>query len=69
MKFEVIFIESYEHKLVVDANSYLEAEEIADRTLTLDTNTYCKNEPNWYLHSVEKFVGDKRSRKNVCMAA
>lgn len=68
-KFEVIFVESYEHRLIVEANSYLEAEEKADRMLTVDTTSYCDPEPSWFLESVEKFIGEKKSRKQVSMAA
>lgn len=68
-KFKVIFIESYEHAVIVDANSYLEAGEVADRVLSKDNNSYCSPEPNWFLHSVEPAGHIKKSRKEVCCAA
>jgi len=68
-KFRVIFIESYEHVVTVDANSYLEAEEKADHILSKDTSSYCAKDPNWYLDCVEKAPVEKRSRKACLVAA
>ena len=68
-KFKVIFIESYEHSVIVDANSYLEAGEVADRVLSKDNASHCNPEPNWFLHSVEPAGCIKKSRKEMCIAA
>ncbi len=68
-KFKVIFIESYEHVILLDANSYLEAGEKADQILSKDNTTYCDKEPNWFLHSVEKALAEKKSRKELCCSA
>lgn len=67
-KFSVVFIESYLHKVVVEANSYEEAGERADRILSLDSTSYCPKEPDWFLHSIEREMGPKKSRKDALCA-
>lgn len=66
-KFKVIFMEQYLHTVVVDANSYEEAEHKADRILSEDSVSHC-GQPDWFLHSVEKDMLKKRSRKDICCA-
>lgn len=69
LKFKVIYIESYEHTITVEANSYEEAAHRADRVLSNDSTSYCSKEPNWFLHSVERVTLPKRSRKELVCAA
>ena len=69
LKFQVIYIESYEHTITVEANSYEEAAHKADRALTLDSTSYCSKDPNWFLRSVKRNTLPERSRKELCCAA
>lgn len=68
-KFKVTWIESYEHTVVVEANSYLEAEEKADQMLTKDSKSYCASSPSWHLHTNQLLKPEKIPGKNVFAAA
>jgi|GEM_PF-5477265 len=68
-KFEVTWRESYEHKVIVDANSYLEAEEKADQLLSQTPSAYSKPIADWDLLTNRMITGEKKSRKEQCIAA
>jgi len=68
IKFKVVYIESYEHTITIEANCYEEAAFKADQALTKDNVSYCSKDPNWFLHSIEKDTLPKRSRKQLCCA-